>query len=233
MSLSLTLSANSSILSYTFNPPIYLDESIDYEVGLVTFNSFNTIPNVDETNNVFAFAIYNIQHNFKIPVGAYELDDLIKIIKEKMSEIDKDATIDIIPNLNTSHISLKSNRKILFDYPNSIGQVFGFNSTILSPNDIHLSTRPVNILKVNSIGIDCSIATGSYLNGLPVHIIHQFFPTVPSGYKIVEAPQNILYYPVSVKTINNITVKIIDQRGELINFQEEEVTLTLHIRKVE
>ncbi|CAH1113130.1 unnamed protein product [Psylliodes chrysocephalus] len=148
-----------------------------------------------------------------------------------MSKIDNNALIEIIPNINTSHLSITSNRRISFNHENSIGSLFGFEKLGLEPNKTYISKHTVKILKVNSIGVDCNIATGIYLNGEPVHIIHQFFPTVPSGYKIVESPQNILYYPVSVKTINNIIVKIIDQRGRIIDFQEEEVTVTLHIRK--
>lgn len=231
MSFSFTLSGNSSIISYDFNPPIYLDENEDYEIGLVNFSSFNTIPNIDKSNNMFIWGKRN-EHGFEIPVGAYELDDITRIIKQKMIERENDAIIDIIPNINTSHITISSNKEISFKDPNSIGQVLGFETISLKANKVYTSKHTVKIIKVNSIGIDCSIASGSYLNGKPVHIIHQFFPTVPSGYKIVESPQNILFFPVSVKTVNNITVKIIDQVGNLINFQEEEITITLHIRKV-
>ncbi|CAH1115875.1 unnamed protein product [Psylliodes chrysocephalus] len=208
------------------------DENTDYEIGLVSFNSFTTIPNIDESNNLFVWGDKNKLNEFKVPVGAYELDDLISVLKKHMNDKDKNAKIDIIPDINTSKISISSNRIISFNNANSIAQVFGFDVQRLDPGKIYSSNHPVKILKVNSIGIDCSIAAGSYLNGNPVHIIHQFFPTVPSGYKIVESSQNILYYPVSVKTINNITVKIIDQSGGLINFREEEITVTLHIRKV-
>lgn len=233
MSYSFTLSGNSSTLSYDFNPPIYLDVNVDYEIGLVNFNSFNTIPNVDETNNVFLWGDVQKIKEFKIPIGSYELDDLIHVIKKHIAENDKDAEIDIIPNINTSKILIKSNRIITFFNNNSVGKIFGFTDTVrINPNTEGESDRPIKILKVNSIGIDCNIAAGSYLNGKPVHIIHQFFPTVPSGYKIVESPQNILYYPVSVKAINNISIKIIDQNGDIVNFQKEEVTVTLHIRKV-
>ena len=92
------------------------------------------------------------------------------------------------------------------------------------------SDHVTDILKVNAICIDCSIVTGSFHNGKPVHIIHQFFPTVSPGYKIVESPLPILYFPVSVKTINNITVKVVDQDYNLINFRGETITVRLHLK---
>lgn len=230
MSFSFTLSGNSSVINYNFNPPIYLEENVDYEIGLVNFSSFNTIPNVDKSNNMFLW-YGSTAHTFEIPVGAYELNDIIRVLKDHMTSIDKAANIEIIPNLNTAHLSITSNRDISFNLENSVSKIFGFETLRLLPNKTHISEHPVKILKVNSIGIDCNVATGSYLNGKPVHVIHQFFPTVPSGYKIVESPQNILYYPVSNKTISNIIIKIIDQSNNLIDFQGEEITVTLHIRK--
>jgi hypothetical protein len=37
--------------------------------------------------------------------------------------------------------------------------------------------------------------------GKPAHIIHQFFPNVPPGFKIVESPEHVIYLPISVNTI--------------------------------
>lgn len=42
-------------------------------------------------------------------------------------------------------------------------------------------------------------------------------------YKIVENPQNVLYFPASVKMINSITVKAVDQNGETLKFREDTI----------
>lgn len=55
------------------------------------------------------------------------------------------------------------------------------------------------------------------------------FPTLPPGYTIVETPQNVLCFPVNVKTINFVTVKIVNKNGEIINFREETKCLRLHL----
>ena len=86
---------------------------------------------------------------------------------------------------------------------------------------------------MNSINIDCSIAEGSYLNGNPVHIIHQFFPSVAPGFKIIESPQNVIYFRVAPKVIDKIFIKMLDQEGELVNFREETITIRLHLKKLE
>lgn len=227
MSFSFTLSGKSSVLSYNFNPPIYLEDNMDYEIGLTNFDSYNSIPNVDVINNKFLID----KHEVIIPVGAYEINALIEEIEKQVKQHDKNAEIEITPNPNTSKLTITSNRRIDFNVKESIGPILGFDKKILEPHTQNTSDV-VNIFKINSICILCNVASGSFLNGVPVHIIHQFFPTVPVGYKIVESPQNIIYFPVSVKAINNITLRIIDQDGDIVNFREEIITIRLHLRKV-
>lgn len=231
MSYTFTLSGESSVLSDSFNPPIYLDDNFDYEIGLANFDSFNSIPNVDETNNVLVWGEHD-QYRFEIPVGSYEIRDIIKIIEKNMLVVGNTIT-RVTGDSKTSTVTIKSDEWINFNVDNSVGKLLGFQKVKLEPNVHSTSTHKVQILKVNTICIDCNIAAGSFLNGKPVHLIHQFFPQVPSGYKIVEQPLTILYYPVSIKTINNITVKVLDQESNLVNFRNETITVRLHLRKVD
>lgn len=224
MSLTFSLSGNSNVLNADFNPPIYLDDNSDYVIGLTNFETFNVIPNIDETNNKFTYDNVTLT----IPTGAYEVDDINTYIQKAIQPSSK---IKIIANRNTSTVSINTNVDIDFTSNTSIGQTLGFKKRILKANYLNESDFPVEILKVNALCIDCNIATGSYSNGEPVHIIHQFFPTVAAGYKIVESPQNILYFPVTVKTITNLTVKILDQDGNLVNFRGETITVRLHLKK--
>lgn len=224
MSLTFSLSDNSSILTADFNPPIYLEDNSDYVIGLSNFETFNVIPNIDESNNKFTYG--NMTHT--IPTGAYEIKDINDYLQKVMPAHNK---INIIPNRNTSTVKIENNVDIDFTSENSIGRLLGFEKRVLTANEVNESDFPVQILKVNALCIDCNIATGSYSNGQPVHIIHQFFPAVAPGYKIIESPLNILYFPVSVKTINSITVKILDQDGNLVNFRKETITVRLHLKK--
>lgn len=232
MSMTFTLTDRSSVLSFNFNPPIYLDEdpSVEYEIGLANFDAFNLIPNIDKNNNVFVWGEKD-EYRIEIPVGSYELKDLIDLLLKEVSQRDDEVLIRITPNLHTAKIAIATNRRINFQVNNSLGSVLGFKDRILPANDTQLGDVEIEILKINTICIDCNIAMGSYLNGKPVHVIHQFAISSPYGYKLTESPLTILYFPVSVKTINNITVRIVDQRGNLIDFRGEEITIRLHLRK--
>lgn len=222
--MTFSFSGDSSYLETDFNPPIYLDDG-DYEIGLSNFESFNLIPNIDEKNNQFAYQSGSIT----IPTGTYELKDLIEYLQENKP---KSLKLEIIPNMNTSTVSIQASERINFSVDNTIGQLLGFKKQLLEPNMFHISDFPVQIIRVNALCIYCSIASGSYSNGKPSHIIHQFFPTVPPGYKIVETPQNILYFPVNVKFISSIAIEILDQNGERVNFRNETISIRLHLRKI-
>ena len=51
-----------------------------------------------------------------------------------------------------------------------------------------------------------------------------------SGYKITEAPTNVIYLPVNIRSINTIILKVTDQEGNLINFRGKKITIRLHLK---
>jgi hypothetical protein len=224
-----------SELSEDFNPPIILENDGFYEIGLTNFSVNNAIPNVDEKNNKFHYG--DKDEVIEIPVGSYEIADINKYLKtiltNKTSKEEKDKIyLHLQANFNTLKCEIKCNKTIDFSKPNSIGQLLGFERRQLARNKLHMSDFPVDIMRVNMIRIECNIATNSYRNGQPVHIIHSFYPTDPPGYKIVESPRNVIYLPINTHIIHNISLKIIDQNGFPVNFRKEVVTVTLHLRKV-
>lgn len=233
MSLTLTLTGNSSELSAYYFPPIEL-ENDQYVVGLVDFQTFHSIPNIDKNNNKF---YYDNDKVIVIPEGSYEIEDINQYLRKKIlstsvNDKSKKYQISINANNNTLKCELVSNCIIDFTKDNTIGPLLGFSKRKLEPNILHTSELPINILKVNAILVECNITASSYKNDKPVHIIHEFFPTVPPGYKIIEVPSNVIYLPVNVRTINNITLRITDQDGNLINFRKENITIRLHLKKV-
>lgn len=228
MSTTVTISGNQSTLSADFNPPIYLDDDKEYVLGLADIETFMTIPNIEEGCNKFYVGDIEIT----IPVGSYEISDIEAFIKvELLEQFPRENIFLVIEgNSNTLKCTIKCTHSIDFTHDDSIGTLLGFDKKIIPANKRTISDHVTAILKVNAICIDCNIVTGSFHNGKPVHIIHQFFPSVSPGYKIVESPLPILYFPVSVKTINNITVNVLDQDFRLINFRGETITVRLHIK---
>lgn len=194
MSTTIAITGNSSILSADFNPPIYLDDGKDYYLGLADFETFMSIPNVEEGKNN---KVYISDKIITIPEGTYDIVDIEKYIKNGIRENFEKESIgfSLKSNTNTLKSHIFCTKKIDFTKTDSIGSLLGFKKRVIEANVINQSDNVVSISKVNTICIDCNICVGSFSNGKPVHIIHQFFPAVAPGYKIVESPLPILYFP--------------------------------------
>lgn len=195
-------------------------------MGLVNFQAFHSIPNVDATNNLFHFG----NEVITIPTGSYELEDLTKYLTKKLEE--KGITLTLDANNPTLKCHINCSKQIDFTQPNSIGPVLGFGKHILKANVEHTSDLPVHILNINTIFVDCNITMGNYHNGQTAHSIYGFFPLVPPGFIIVEVPSNVIYLPINAHDrVDLITLKLLDQDGRLVSFRDETITITLHLRK--
>lgn len=226
MAMTLTLSGRTSLLSAEYFPPLNLDK--DYVCGLIDFHTYNSIPNVDANNNLFHVGEYEIE----IPIGSYEIDAIAEYISEELLLRKSSIIIEIEANNNTMECQIQCNENIYFNKNRTIGKLLGFSKRVLEGNKTHLSDLPVDINKVNVIRVECNIITGSYFNNTPMHTIHEFSPETGSGYKIIEVPKNVIYLPVNVKRISTITLKLVDQNGDLINFRGERITVRLHLTPI-
>lgn len=232
MSLTLALDGTQSVLSADYFPPIELDENSDYQIGLLSFETYNSIPNVDSTNNKFHF---DNGKTLEIPVGAYEVKDIAQYIREELRKLSTDAKkyyAEITTNNNTMQTSIKASFDIDFSKPDSIGKLLGFKeNTVIEAKKRVTTEGVVDIFNINAIRIECNIATGSYVNGEPAHTIHQFYPNVPAGFILLEVPSPVIYLPITTHKIDNITLRVVDQTGKLVNFRGERISIRLHLRK--
>lgn len=188
--------------------------------------TFNSIPNIDISNNKF----YVGGKEIIIPTGSYEISDIAKYIKGELTLLNID--FSLVANNSTLRSEIICSEQIDFQRAGTVGDLLGFDRKILKANQKHTSTKPVEILKVNSLRVECNITTGAYINGQKAHTIYQFFPAVPPGFKIIQVPSNVIYLPVNGKTISHLRLSIVDQDGDLVNFRGEVITIRLHLRMV-
>ena len=83
---------------------------------------------------------------------------------------------------------------------------------------------------VNSILVHCNIIHSSYMCGQQASVVYNFFPNAAPGQKILEAPHNLIYLPVTVDVISTVSVWLTDQHGELLVLHGEELTIRFHLR---
>ena len=118
--------------------------------------------------------------------------------------------------------------KLSFDVPNSLASVLGFNKSIFGR---HASEQHVNFMSVNSILVHCNIIHSSYVRGVQAPVVYNFFPNAAPGQKILEAPSNLIYLPVTVDAISSLSVCLTDQDGNVLDLRGEELTIRFHLRE--
>jgi len=205
--------------------PAYDVSKGEWEIGLKDLSTYYSFPNIDNSNNKF---YYGDDKEITIPEGAYEIENLEKTIK---SLLGKEVEFSLKPNNNTLKSEILCSKTIDFSKEGTIGGLLGFKKRVLEANVDHVSDSPVNILKVNIIRVECNIARGSFRNGEEGRVIYDFFPDVGPGYKILERPRNMIYLPLTGKSISNIVITLKDQNNQLINFRGETLSVTLHVRQ--
>lgn len=233
--LTFVISGEGSQVSSVYNPPIEVYGS--YEMCMISLHTYNSMPNVTNDNNRL---VYNVKaegeipewKNIYVPEGTYDIDDLLKVFDEAILEAEGEKHgLYIVANNNTMRIRMKATMDVDFSVERSIGSLLGFPSKIIYRDTIVVSERVVDINKISAIDIMCNVVDGSYVNEVPSHILYHFYPSVPAGYKIIEAPQEKIYMPVNTNVLSNITIRAVDQKGRLINLRGEELTVYLRLRK--
>lgn len=180
---------------------------------------------IDDVNDDIYF--YNIkkQKIIEIAEGSYEISEIAKEVQKQLP--------DFI--LQANNVKMKAtliSHNAVFDFTKAgIGtNLLGFYG-VTTPGVPFVSSRKVNINNINVIRVQCNIANGSFLNGKRSHTIHSFYPRAPPGYKIIEVPKNILYFPVNKRILDTVICSFADQHDNPIDFNGEETTITCHIKK--
>lgn len=240
MSYTATLTGYTSVLSTDIYPPIPLNKNKRYGLGLIGFYSYNSIFNVDESNNSFIYTTKprNTPSRIRIPPGTYEIDEIYRTLFKLMkidTEEDAEKIFILRANNNTLKCEIWSKYEINFIEEGTIGRLLGFEAVVLAPNKNHESTLPVDIMKVRMIRVDCNIISGAYLNADESHTLYEFDIDVEPGYKITREPANIIYLPIipeGRQFIDNITLRILDDNGSLINFRGEKIIVKLQLKQL-
>lgn len=224
MSKLLILYGRSSLIEQFYFPAISLGPG-EWAIGLLSFSCYNSIPNIDSSNNHIDIGSYSIV----LPAGAYELNEINEQVQTELKKLDPVSKISIRGNPSTFRTEIESTLPV---HLSSLGPLLGFQAgAVLLPNKTYTSDSSVEITKVQDIRVECNLVQENYINNVPSNAIFGFDLNVSPGYKISIRPQTVIYYPVSVDTVHNLVVRIVDQDGDLINFQNELITIYLHLKK--
>ena len=88
------------------------------------------------------------------------------------------------------------------------------------------------VMRANSILVHSNIIHSSYMRGVQAPpVVYNFFPNAAPGQKILEAPHNLIYLPVTVDVISTVSVWLTDQNGKVLDLRGEELAVRFHLRE--
>lgn len=196
----------------------------------MSLHSYNSIPNIEAESKFYLVDSKSKKKTIIVlPEGSYEIGDIESYIQTKLGT-KSEKVFSLKPNNNTLKCEIYSELfDVDFNPTDSIGKILGFSKQLLKVGDYHSSDLPVDIIKVRTIHIDTNITSGAFYNHKPSHTIYEFAVGVDPGFSINEKPQKLTYLPVNKTEIYNVTLRILDQTGELVNFRGEEIIVRLEL----
>ena len=231
------LSGRDTTLYVNYSPELKLDGT--WGLALQNISTYNSIPNIDNTNNVFKYFNGTTWKTITIGIGSYEIDELNSEITRLMKingdydSVNDMPYITIEPNLSrlTSEIHLNNGYKVDFTTTNSLASVLGFGSIIID-KPYNESTNTINIINVNNILVQCDLVQSSYFNGKKGNIIYDFPITSSPGYRMVSTPTTLRYHNITTDTIGTMRVWLTDDNGKILDLRNELVTISLRFKKI-
>ena len=161
-----------------------------FKIDVTFLTGYNGIFNVKNSNNKFYFKKSLVEEDFiqiRIPEGVYEIESMNNEIKriiideEHYTEANSSFTIKPIFSTLGSIIEIHPQGPMIgFVYDNSIGNLLGFNETILY-KEYNLSPNPVDVLSFDNIFIHTDIAEEMIFKGKRSGILHNFTMDVGPG----------------------------------------------------
>jgi len=229
---SLLLSANTSDFITQIKPPLQLTGK-RWAVGLLNLETYNSIPNITDKNNVFTYSTDSgsTWKTITLAVGSYEISQINSEIRRLM-QLNGDSGIEIAINYHTlgSVVNITpAAYQVDLTVANSLALTLGFDPGVLTQG-YNISPHIVKIMAVNSVLVNCSVVGNSYLNNTQNPVLYSFFPNVKPGYKVVQDPVNVVYLPINSEQVQNIRIWLTDQDGNPLDFRGETITCRLNFR---
>jgi hypothetical protein len=198
------------------------------QLCLLSLQTNNSIPNIEPGCNTIGFINLSGEKKYiTIPTGSYELSELECAIQNLLAK--NGISFQLKADTNTLKCIMTNSYDIDFTVEDNISRLLGFENRVYTAGE-HESIKIVNIMRVNCIKIECNLISGSFSDGTPSQTIHEFYPSVPPGYKIIEVPRHLVFYSLNSTSISKVDIVLKDQNNSLINLREQPITIRLQIK---
>lgn len=206
----------------------------NHEIALTGYNTTNSFPNVNASNNIFTYSPTGAAPWTTITLrkGVYSFVDINSTIKASISANGDDPdAITLEPNVTIlgSTMTITGTYSVDFTVQNSINSIAGFNSQVYGAG-VHLSESIMQITKIKNIVITLSICTPQTFNGRSRQYIYSLPINVAPGHVMANEIGEAKYIPTVNGTFSNVTVQLQDENGAILDNMGEDFSISLHIK---
>ena len=175
------------------------------------------------------FGIENDFVEIELTPGVYELVDINRIMKQKLS----DSAFEFEFNIEADTISMKSvlTTSNPINFNSKLNELLGFTNTHYIEGT-HISEKPVMITTTDKVHLKCDCVDGSIVNGIREQILFSFNLSAPPGYKIIKEPNIILYKKINKTRLDSIQFFLEDNNHNPVDFNGETLAFTIQIIKI-
>lgn len=226
-----------SISSYNSNtvfqiPSLLKDEFdiIQVDIGLINVQIPVSFYAINYTNNILSYTLGTTK-TIILEDGNYNANTLFTEMISKFLLNGDVFTIKI--NKINGCLTFTSSTNFTFNFTNStIFKTLGFTKSInyTSSGNILITPFPLNLAIINQLSIvSDGLATNGYSSNKTENILSNVSVDKPAfGILTFESP-NMVRRILKTKSINSIDIRILDQDGNLIDFNNQDWSLTLSI----
>ena len=231
--------------------PIRLDDTVNYHVYLQDFAGWSNVPNVTGSNNMF-YIMYKKSEfikplAIKFPVSTQSVDtyndflEAVFIKNHAYYEDPNDQTKKIFPVKFTYDLTVM--RVIMHIHPgctvdfreNTWYQELGFEKGIYEHDPkkpLIMAPNIADIVKSLNILIKTNLSFDWIFRGKRTNIIYNILNNVPAGQMLTERPNPVKRVVLSNKNIEEIVLQFVTEDGMAVDFNGEEIILTLVIERM-
>ena len=206
--------------------PIHLNGR--YEIALINGAMWSSWFNITNKNNSFKYYDGSKWITTIIIPGAYSITQINDFLDIK--------DIQIKPNNSTlgTTIELSNRHQVDFTIDNSPRKILGFESKIVLGNKkFHYSDHLADITDIQMVYLLCDLVEQSYLDGRKSTILFAFVPNTAPGASITFNIPERIYLPIKdTGSITSLNFKLIDQNKNLLELNDQPVSVLVHIRKI-
>ena len=213
-----------------------LDPLEQYEIALVKSNMWYSWYNISSAIGNNQVKYYNpvdsVELTITFPDGFYSVADINDRFETVLG-----SNIKVVPNFQTFRVQvqLASGWELRLSNNAGFASLLGFGAVDITTTTT--ATLPADITRgITSILISCDIVEpNSKENDLETNLLFSFAPDTAPGSLLTFEPKERLYLPLRTHTdhIYSMTTTVKDNKGRIVEFNGENLTHILHIRKKE